>query len=149
MNIDKEQVKKLSKIANEIIESQASKACLSGSLALYHQSIPILRTPKDIDIVMLKGCNFNKLEGMVRIEGLENEEYDNDYYERISYSYKGVQIDVFIPLDDVENMLTSENSESVIHYAEIMKMKIMHAYGDHYTRHKHQRDIIHFLNLAE
>lgn len=149
MKINKEEIEKLSKIADEIIEFQESNALLSGSLALYQQSIPILRTPKDIDIVMLKGFSFKKLEGMTRVIGAENDEYDNDYYERISYSYKGIQVDVFIPLDDVENMLVSEDSPTVVHYAEIMKMKIMHAYGEHYTRYKHQKDIIHFINLAD
>jgi hypothetical protein len=76
-------------------------------------------------------------------------EYENEYYERISYMYKNIQVDIFIPLDGVNDMLISEDNNHIIHYSEIMKMKIMHAYGEHYSRFKHQKDIIHFMNEVD
>lgn len=132
-------------IAEEIIEQQES-AFISGSLGLKSQGIKIRREPKDIDIVLSQGTKFQILDGMVKIEGMDNDEYENDYYDRISYKYKNVQVDIFKPLDGVNDMLLSEYDDHIIHYSEIMKMKIMHAYGEHYTRYKHQKDIIHFMN---
>jgi hypothetical protein len=79
---------------------------------------------------------------------VDNDEYENEYYERISYMYKNIQVDIFIPLDGINDMLLSED-ENIIHYSEIMKMKIMHAYGEHYSRYKHQKDIIHFMNEVD
>jgi hypothetical protein len=132
-------------IAKDIISKQES-AFISGSLGLKRQGIPIRRVPKDIDIVISPLTKFVPLDGMYETHGVENEEYENDYYERKSYNYRGTQVDVFIPLDGVNDMLVSEDYDDTIHYAEIMKMKIMHAHGEHYTRYKHIKDMIHFMN---
>jgi hypothetical protein len=143
-----DRIKDLRTIAEEIIEQQES-AFISGSLGLKLQGIDIRREPKDIDIVLSQGTKLKKLDGMVQIEGMDNDEYENDFYERISYRYKNVQVDFFIPLEGVNDMLLSEDDDKIIHYSEIMKMKIMHAYGEHYTRYKHQKDIIHFMNEVD
>jgi hypothetical protein len=143
-----ERKKHLQTIAEEIIEQQ-ELAFISGSLGLNLQGIHIRREPKDIDIVLSQGTKFKKLDGMFKVQGLDNDEYDNEYYERISYMYKNIQVDIFIPLDGVNDMLLSEDDNNIIHYSEIMKMKIMHAYGEHYSRYKHQKDIIHFMNEVD
>jgi RNA-binding protein YhbY len=143
-----ERIKDLETIAEEIIEQQ-ELAFISGSLGLNLQGIHTRREPKDIDIVLSQGTKFQKLDGMVKIDGVDNDdEYENEYYERISYMYKNIQVDIFIPLDGINDMLLSED-ENIIHYSEIMKMKIMHAYGEHYSRYKHQKDIIHFMNVID
>jgi hypothetical protein len=125
------------------------KASLSGSLGLNWQEKKTRRDPKDIDIFLPFLEQLKIPKGMVRYENNSEDLYDDEFYERVSYVYKGVLVDIFSPCnEDVPNMAFDViKGVNVLLFFEIMKMKIAHSYGDHWSRHKHRQDIQYMLSL--
>lgn len=86
-------------IAKDILIANPS-CLLSGSIALSLQGKNTRRQPKDIDIFLPYGVNEVLIPDMkIALTDGDNDEYDDEYYERRSYKYKG-QIDFFTPLDE-------------------------------------------------
>jgi hypothetical protein len=142
-------VSDLTIIAKDILE--VNPYCkLSGSVALHVQELKTRRTPKDIDIYLPYGKIFTKPDGMVPYaNNSNNNEYDDDYYERSSYKYKGIAVDVFTPTDETvpELIIVQKAGFNCIAFFEILKLKVMHSYGDHFTRYKHKDDIVFMMSL--
>ena len=123
---------------------------LSGSVSLHVQELKTRRSPKDIDIYLPYGKILVKPEGMVPFaNNSNNDEYDSEHYERSSYKYKGIPVDVFTPTDESVPDLIMVQKEDIncIAYFEILKLKVMHSYGDHFTRFKHKDDIVFMMSL--
>lgn len=131
--------------AKKILEANPSFA-LSGSLALNLQGIKTRREPKDIDL-------YSPLmsSGIVWIEGMEHdgyaaslgEQYDNEYYSVNPYKINGVSVDIFERIDnDVPDLImVTKGGIRCVAFFEIMKLKISHAYGKHFSKFKHKDDI--------
>ncbi len=134
-------IEKLNDIAEEILKENP-KASLSGSLALHNWGIKLPRVPGDIDIFIPHGQKFQKLEGMWNSFYVMDEDYENEYYERLQYEYKGVKCDIFMPIDDNGDLIYGicEGMNTIVPH-EIIGLKAHHAMGDSESNEKHRRDI--------
>lgn len=137
--------------AKEILAAN-TECLLSGSIALRLAGKETRREPKDIDIYLPYGVEVKKVDGMVNSDtDGDNDEYDDEFYERKSYTYKGYQVDFFTPIIDDLPRLLEDNCYGVncVWHTEIIKLKASHAYGEHWTRFKHVKDIIHLMNAID
>lgn len=141
----------LHEIAQKILK-QNPGAALSGSLVLKAQGVPLRREPKDIDIYLPRFVEFNLLPGMKEDEN-DHDAYDEEYFMRRSYKYEGFQIDTFTPHEESEKDESTELFPDmdfdlgckIISKFDILRLKMEHAFGEHYSRFKHRQDLIHIL----
>lgn len=95
-------------ITKEII-SYNPLISLSGSLSLNLQNVRTRRQPKDLDFYIpfniLIIDSFMK-ESSSSKDGEEGSESDESYFERNSYYYKGISIDIFQPIDNEFRLMT-------------------------------------------
>lgn len=137
-------------LAKEILAANP-KASLSGSLALNLQNIKTRREPTDLDFYLPLGIDPLEIKGMT-VDNFSEEQaaqYENEFYELLPYQYRAenediIRVDFFRPIDQYVPPLISETSKygiRVVRFSEIIKMKIEHAYGKHYSKFKHKDDI--------
>lgn len=144
--INKKQMEKLIEVAKQILAINPD-CLLSGSLALKLQGIMTRREPKDIDIYLPYKKIFNKIEGMRNYDN-KGAGYPLDNWDRNSFMLGEIQIDVFTPENSYVPILNEGDKVkgiSVIDSADIIKFKVSHALGTHWTKYKHRDDIIHIL----
>jgi len=113
---------------------------VSGSYALVCQGLKTARDIKDLDFFKPAGEAFVKPEGMRIIYDYNQEDYDNEWYERLHYDYKGINIDIFTPFDKDSELNLMTRYEYVIP-AEILKFKLMFALGTSNSAQKHAADM--------
>lgn len=125
---------------------------LSGSISLQLQGFKARREPKDIDIFLPHMQSIKLLPRMRLRSTVEEDEYDDEYFERSGYNIDGINIDIFTPIDQSTNMISVKMLHGIdavpcVMFFEILKMKICHSYGDHFSRFKHKDDIVFMMSL--
>ena len=142
----------LIKIFQKILQVNP-EAILTGSNALTIQNIKLRRKPKDIDIHIPYGTNFNAIDGLKYIEEII---YLNDErINRTSYLYKHeddhVKIDIFQPtigyIGHEPKKLICDNI-TCTHFIDILTFKMQHAlHLKSKSSNKHAADLVYiFLN---
>lgn len=128
-----------------------NKECLlSGSLAIQLQNVKTRRNSEDLDIYLPFGQTFQMPEGMQIKKPDLCEQYEDEDFERFSYRFKSVNIDVFMPVEDLSDYkpmvsYNHEHSTKMVRFDEIMRFKIMHSFGEAFSKYKHKDDLIYSL----
>ena len=128
----------------KLIQIANPETILSGSLALNMQDVKTRREVKDLDFFIPFGVKINLIQGMRFSPPNERDEmYENEFYELIKCTYNNVEIDFFKPVDaDVKGVESNTvKGVKVVYFIDILRMKFMHVFGEHYTRFKHVQDL--------
>ncbi len=142
-----EHMEKLIEVAKKVINKNPH-ALLSGSLALHLQKVDTRRLPTDVDIFLPFNQPLVLVEGMKELKSDDKEHYES-YFDVTSYKLDGIKVDVFTPLEEgftIPEYLSLWRSEvPCVEMSEIIRFKIEHSFGEHFTRYKHKDDIIYLL----
>lgn len=142
---------KLIEVVNIIME-EYPQLLLSGSLALNLQGIKTRRAPGDVDFYVNDMFFYPKIDGLVplRAGDLEDDLYEDDYFERMPYKYGDIKVDFFKPVDNHDEMIRltpiSVQGIQCVLFSDIIGMKVRHAYGKHFSRYKHKDDIVYMMS---
>jgi hypothetical protein len=138
-------MEKLKNIVEKIIEVNP-KCMISGSYGLYLQGIATRNKPKDLDIFIPYGVEFILPVGMSKAKS-HSEDYEEDEFLREPFTMGGISVDVFTPENEYIKPPEYKKAQKIIvvEFTDIIRFKLRHAYGQHYTSYKHKDDIIHLM----
>lgn len=141
------------------IKEHNSQIILGGSYSMRLQGIKTPREPKDLDLTLPFGVEFDSaIPGLSHRHASNDDQYINEEFHRSSYTLDGIDVDVFVPQHDgfkqrVEPCMINwsdgpfGDSIDVVHWSECLRQKMIYAISDHETAVKHIADITGIIEL--